>query len=374
MTKSIPFALALAFVPAFGSVQEDKSYLGIFVETHVMQIAGVKPEPMPQMPPGFKLPASVMAMMPGKAHRILNVRLWSPSIAPSSATASIAPPEGLKLGSTLNLQLYRPTPAPTGGATGGRGGKGERKDLTVKIYWGSSETVQEGQPKIFSTANMTPEQGRAIGVRMQSMNPMGMRGRGAHGDYFYKDGWTTAYWPTDKEPGEIADDAALPGTYSLSTNYTGNVSIDAPSNVDFLAPIEMTAPDLGTKPNLADSLPFQWSVIPNALGLYASAFGFEEKTNTLIIWTSSEVYADELLNTNDFLQMAEVRDMVRRKLFMNGASSAVTIPAGIFKEADFAMFNMVGYGPGTAKDDTQPVPRIQTKTSLMLMLGGKKAR
>lgn len=374
MKTSIPLSLALMALPALGSVQQDQSYLGIFVETHVMQIAGQKPRPIPQLPAGIKLPPGVAAMMPGKPHRILDVRLWSPSIAPDNATATLAIPSGLKLGEKLNLDLYRPTPAQPGGGGGGGGAQGERKDFTVKIYWGSSDTVQPGQPKVFSTKDMNMEQAQAMGARMRSMSPMGIRGgQGGGGAYFYKDGWTTGYWPTQQEPGEIEDDAAMPGTYTLNTNYTGNVSIDAPSEVDFLAPIEMTSPDLGIKPNLENSLPFQWNAIPNALGLFATAFGMEQDSNTLVLWTSSEVYADQIMASNDFLQMAEVKDMVDKKLFMPGTSTSVTIPAGIFKDSDFAMFSMVGYGPGTAKDGVQPLPRIQTKTSYMLMLGGKKA-
>jgi hypothetical protein len=36
-----------------------------------------------------------------------------------------------------------------------------------------------------------------------------------------------------------------------------------------------------------------------------------------------------------------------------------------------AMLTMVGYGPGAALGAGQPLPRIQTKTSLMATLGGK---
>jgi len=35
------------------------------------------------------------------------------------------------------------------------------------------------------------------------------------------------------------------------------------------------------------------------------------------------------------------------------------------------MFMMVGYGPGAALDKGQPLPRIQTKTTLSIMLSGK---
>jgi len=375
MKSPLPFLLALAFTPAIANPPGDQAYLGIFVETHATQIAGMKKIDMPALPPGVKLPANVLAMMPGRPHKTINVRLWSPSIAPDNASAFITPPGGAKLGDKLDLDLFRPTSAQGGGGGGFTGPHGERKDFTIKIYWGSSDTVQPGQPKIFSTKDMTPAQAMQFGAVMRSAMPqMGMGGKRGGGSYFYKDGWTTGYWPTDKEPGEVPDDATLPGTYALTTNYTGNVSIDAPSNVDFLAPIEITSPDLSAKPNLANSLPLQWNGIPNALGIFASAFGMEQDTNTMILWCSSEIYADQIMTDNGYLQMAEVKDAVSRKVFMPGDATNVTIPAGIFKDVDFAALNMVGYGPGTAREEVQPLPRIQTKTSLMVMLGGKKMR
>lgn len=84
------------------------------------------------------------------------------------------------------------------------------------------------------------------------------------------------------------------------------------------------------------------------------------------------MFVDGLMGDMGFLQMAEVRDYVSKTVFMGPDRTSVNVPAGIFKDADFAMLNMVGYGPGAALDKAQPLPRIQTKTSLMVMLGGKK--
>jgi hypothetical protein len=63
---------------------------------------------------------------------------------------------------------------------------------------------------------------------------------------------------------------------------------------------------------------------------------------------------------------------VSKTIFMAPDRTSVAVPAGIFKDADMAMMTMAGYGPGAALDKAQPLPRIQTKTTLQLMLGGKK--
>ena len=336
-----------------------------------MQIAGVKMKAMPKLPPGFTLPASVRAMMPGEPTRVLTVRLYTPTIAPDDATASIAPPAGLKLGDKLNLELFRAKPeaVTTGGQTGApsSGGSKTPQDFTIKFYWGSFDTVPADQPKVISLGSLTNEQKMEMASQMKKANPSG------GSNYYYKDNWTTGYWPTQAQPGEIPKDASLNGTFALTTSYAGNVSIDAPSEVDFLAPIEMTSPDLSQKPSLDASLPFQWSAIPNAIGLYASAIGMEGK-NTLIIWSSSDVFSEQLMADTGFLQMADVRSRVDAHQFMPGGQTNVTIPAGIFKDASFAMFSMVGYGPGASRQGVTPVPRIQTKTTLQIMLGGKKSK
>lgn len=309
-----------------------------------------------------------MPDLPGKPKRTLDVRLWSPLIAPDGATATLAPPTGLKQGDKLDLELYRPTPAagPETGPGGPGGGSGQSRDFTIKIYWGSSPTVQPGQPKIIKLGDLNPEQTRTMMQHAQAMHS-------AAGSYFYKAGWTTGHWPTSADPGQIADDASLVGTYSLTSTYAGNVTIDAPSNVDFMAPIEISSPSLDSKVPLDAAIPFQWSSIANALGQYASIMGMEGES-TLIVWSSSEVYNDRLMADMGYLQMAEVRERVNEKLFMPGNQTQVTVPAGIFANADIAALDMIAYGPGAARDEVQPVPRIQTKSTLRVILGGKKTR
>lgn len=360
-------ALALAMLggASIPAVQQDQAYLAILAETKIGRMAGMPPIDLKDLPPGFKLPPEAM-MFAGQASRVLQVRLWSPGLAPAGATASIAPPSSLKQGPKLDLELYRPE-------AGAQETKTKTKEFdpdsdpnfTIKIYWGSSETVREGQPKVIKWTDFTPAQREAMRQQSQEMD----RAK----SYFYKPDWTTGYWPTAKQPGQIANDASLVGNYSLSTSYTGNVSIEAPANVNFLDPISVTAPNLEKKIDLKKSINLAWQEIPNALGLYGSVFAMEGKS-TLIIWSSSEIYSEGLMDQLGFLQMAQVRDYVQKTMFMEGNRTKVSIPEGIFQNADFAMLNMSGYGPGAALEKAQPLPRIQTKTSLMLMLGGKKMK
>lgn len=359
-------ALALAMMggAAKPALQQEQAYLAILAETKIGRMAGMPLFDMKDLPPGFKLPPEVM-LFSGQPTKILQVRLWSPGLAPANATASVAPPSNLKQGAKLDLDLYRPE-------AGAQETKTKTKEFdpdsdpnfTIKIYWGSSETVRDGQPKVIKWTDFTPAQREAMRQSSQEMEKAK--------SYFYKPDWTTGYWPTAKQPGQIANDASLIGNYALSTNYVGNVAIEAPSNVNFLDPIAISAPNLEKKIDLKKAVNLAWQEIPNALGLYGSVFAMEGKS-TLIIWSSSEVYNEGLMDNMGFMQMAQVRDYVQKTMFMEGNRTKVSIPAGIFQNADFAMLNMSGYGPGAALEKAQPLPRIQTKTSLMIMLGGKKA-
>lgn len=355
------FLVALVAGSLVPSTSDDQAFFAILAETKIGRMAGMPPMDLGDLPPGFKLPPEAM-MYSGKPVRALSIRLWSPSIAPAGATASVAPPDGLKQGKKLDLALYRPE-----GATSGPAGRDfdpdSNPEFTIKIYWGSSETVKEGQPRVIKWTGLTDDQKEAMKQQAREAR--------AGGSYFYKAGWTTGYWPTKGQAGSIDANASLVGKYVLTTSYTGNVEIEAPPEVDFLAGIELSSPNLDKKIDLKKAINFKWAAIPHALGLNASIIGMEGK-NTLVIWTSSEVFSEGLMGDMGYLQMAQVRDFVSKQMFMAGDRTSVDVPAGIFQNADFAMGSMAGYGPGAALDKAQPLPRIQTKTTLQLMLGGKK--
>jgi len=115
----------------------DQAYVAILADTQVQKMAGMPA--MADLPPGLdlsKIPG-LAGMLTGAAQRKLEVRLWSPGIAPANAFAYVTPPDGLQQGKKLDLELYRPK-----GETDTAGGAGAFnpdavKDFTIKIYWGS---------------------------------------------------------------------------------------------------------------------------------------------------------------------------------------------------------------------------------------------
>ncbi|MCW3094566.1 MAG: hypothetical protein JWL77_184 [Chthonomonadaceae bacterium] len=366
--KRITTAVALLALSAGVSRAADEpqqAFLGIFAETSVMKMAGMKMPAMPKLPPGIKLPPQAQqALAQFAPQRKLSVRLWSPGIAPDNATASLAVPDGLKQGPKLDLDLYRPkseTGSDEDTAPAGSPGAIDT-EMSIKQYWGSSATVRPGQPEVVEFKGLSAEQQAAM--RKETAKAR----QGA--TYFYKPNWTTGYWPTGKQPGTIDPDAVLEGHYALTSSYTGNVAIDVPAKVNLLEPIEMTSPPLEEKVPLEKAIRFRWKAVPNALGYHATIFGMIQSTKTIIMWDSSEI-KPRMGFITDYLQMSEVADFVKQTMFMAGDTVEVTVPEAIFKDCDIVSMQMIGWGPGTALDKGQPIPRVQTKTTLTLMLGGK---
>jgi hypothetical protein len=291
----------------------------------------------------------------------LTVRLWSPGLAPDKSFARLAIPTGLKLGKQLDLDLYRPEASKAQGGAGEAVDPGKVPDFTLIRYWGSSATVKKGQPEVIKFADLP--QAEKDAAREEAMKSQ------QGNDYFYKPDWTTGYWPTKKQPGAIADNVLLAGRYDLTTNYTGNVGLDVPDTVRFLNPIEFASPNLAAKIDFSKPMVFKWKPIPGVLGYHAYIVAMKGE-KTLITWSSSEVPEDPGLSL-DYLEMAQVSALRKTAVFMAPDRTEVIVPAGIFKECDTVYLTMVGYGPGTALDAGQPLPRLQTKTTLTIMLGGK---
>ncbi len=351
---------------ASASHAEDHASLGIFAETSmvVMPMMAGMADMLKNLPKGIELPDNVKAMMGGgEAIKKLEIRLTSPGEAPEDAFAWIAPPAGLKAGKRLDLQIARPEPpdeeeedvpdVPMG--------MPNIEDMTIKIYWGSSPTVLPGQPRVIRIGDL-PEVDMAQ-FREQMEAAMARAGQ------FYRPDWTEAFWPTEKQPGELKPESSLVGEFALTTNYTGNVSITAPEDVDFLAPFTLSSPSTEGTPDLAEPLELAWEQIEHCLGIHASAVGFEGR-NTLVMWVCSETLPEGYTGMDmNYLEMAQVRQYVAEGLMLEGDATEATIPAGIFEDCAMPMLSMVGYGPGVAVADVNPLPRIQTKTTLTMQLG-----
>jgi len=341
--------LGLMLIPlqVFGS---ETGYLGIFAETGSFKTAG-----MPELSPEEQ---AQMAAIPGMAKMLgapelnFKVRLWSPGNAPEGATANLAIPRDLMLGPSLNLQIERPERAEVAGKI-----SPDKIKFKIYRYWGSSPVVRPGQPQVINWDGLTPEQ-KAL-VEQQNRKSASEISR---------PDFTQAYWPNSPANGKVSLQARAAGSYQLTTSYTGNVSFEVPQEIKFLPPVELTSPRLSTQPSLEQPLELAWKIIPEVLGYNVTVMGIKGR-DTLIIWSCTENLSSQA-TFMDYLAMDEIKKLVEDKSLVAPQDCKATVPAGIFQECDSVQLIINGYGPAFASEG-KPLPRFQTKTTLMAILGGK---
>jgi len=358
------------FLGACGSVlatavraqeKRDQSYLALWATTQNMSLPG-----LPGLPKGLKLEdlppeaAAAFAALTG-GRKELEVRLWSPGVAPAGATANLDVPAGLSLGSTLPLEINRPEV---------RKAQAEKieipkeyritDDFEIRQYWGCSETVLPGQPKIWKLGDLSVTEREAW--KRLSSGGVGM---------LEKPDWTEAVWPNSKSGAGRNPLAAKPGSlkgeHKLRTSYLGDAAFRVSDPVDFLDPVVFTSPEPG-KADLKGSIRLAWKPIPNVLGYHVMAV-CPKGRKLLIMWSAGK-NAEGLNGGQQFPQMSEVKELVERGVYLAPTVNACNIPAGIFEGATNAMVTITAYGPGQAFDNpNSPSIRVQTRSMGMLTLG-----
>ncbi len=296
--------------------------------------------------------------------KTLFLRLSSPQSAPADPEATHDIPPGQRMGKTLPLLIPErgkgpqedEEPAPM-----------EKPKVRMLIYWGCSETVRQGQPKVLDTEKMSlVDFGKAMAGRT------GSRQQGPA----VRSGWTYADWPNRKSRTGVPKNSSLQGDHFIHGNYAPDIRFSIGEQHDFMAPVEFSSVTGGT----SDSIRFQWRSIPTATGYFGQAMGHNEKTGETIIWSSSEVY-DPGFGLLGYLTPADVQRFIKEKAVMPPDRTNCAIPKGIFRETDGAMLQFIGYGdelniahPPKPKDPKVPheyiwAMKLRNKSTGMLTLG-----
>ncbi|HTE19944.1 MAG TPA: hypothetical protein VK689_16390 [Armatimonadota bacterium] len=340
--------------------KRDRASLALWATTQNLSIPGLGGLPegvkLEDLPP--EAAAALGALAGGR--KDLQVRLWSPGAAPAGATANLEVPAGLNLGATLPLEILRPEAR--------RAAQSEplpeefriTDDFELRQYWGCSETVLPGQPKVIKIGDL-PAADREAWKRYSG------RGFGA----LEKPDWTAAVWPNAKAGAGAnaaqAKPGSLRGEHRLRTSYLGEAGFRVTDPVDFLAPVTFTSPKPG-KADLKRSIRLEWKPIPSVLGYHLTALS--PKGRKLLIMWSGAKNAEGFNAGLEFPQMAQVRAFVEQGLFLPPTATSCNIPAGIFDGCENVIVNMTAYGPGQAFDaPNAPAIRVQTRSVGMLTLG-----
>lgn len=358
--------LAVASAPLLAETR--KADLAILAETRADIMPGMEvPEGFdPEMLKGFP----GMADIPGLSglfgpKRSLEILLSSPGKAPSDAYARVTAPASFKKGPVLNLEIEKPgKPVPWESGTDEAENRmpDKQKEFVIKRYWGSSQTVRQGQPEVIKWSTLNQQ--------MQGQIQAAVAKAKLFGELAEPDN-TRAYWPNKPDDYNIAKDASLAGEWKLDTNYCGTASLIAPTDVTFLAPFEFSGALKSGDIDLNSAITINWKAIPGLLASEAGAMGMEGE-NTLILWSSSEKKTDNWMGggMGGFITAAEAQAGVKDGTLIAPDKTTVFIPAGIFKNCDMATLTMTGYGKGAASTGDKVNARIQTKTVATVMLGG----
>jgi hypothetical protein len=308
--------------------------------------------------------ARTFSMLPSRVIDIAFLNNTKPSIEVSQAI-----PAGMKMGDKLPL-------VPPIRATAMRSEERElpqnmeRPKGRILIYWGCSETVRAGQPRIIDLAGDMTKFGNAFSGRYAP--DRSVRTTERH-----------AVYPNDKNTVNLSKDSSLTGEHQL-------VGDGIPATMRFTlnqAQDIMPAIALQSSGNPAGSVKLNWQSLNQARAYFISAFA--SNGNDMVLWSSSET-ADAGMGLMDYLPNATIDNWLRDRVLLQPTTTSCAVPQGIFaakdggRDSSGAMAQMVAFGgdsyivhPPRPTDVKTPwnqewAVRIRLKSQAMASLGGEE--
>jgi hypothetical protein len=115
------------------------------------------------------------------------------------------------------------------------------------------------------------------------------------------------------------------------------------------------------------------------------AISHNEKTGEMILWSSSNAQ-DPGYGLMSYLPPADVNRFIRDKVVMGPEATSCSVPRGIFRDANGAALQFIGYGdelniayPPKPRDSTKPhetiwAVKLRNKSTGMFPIGMNKMR
>ncbi len=308
---------------------------------------------------------SKLGMVPGKW---LDLALYTRQ-KPSGTEGTHAIPPGQKMGASLPLVPVA-KPQPGGTAPESREEMERQKPKgRLLLYWGCSESVRAGQPRVLDMATAGPMDfakffvGRYAPERGATAEP----GR--------------AVWPNDQDKQRVPKDSSLQGEHAISgAGVPPSLRFAIGDRQDFMERLALAAPG-----DTKDSVAVSWAAVSTARAYFLSAMG--GGGDDMILWSSSEL-PEAGLGLMDYLSNTQIDQWVKEKVLLPASTQSCAIPAGIFGAAGGAMVRGIAYGnelnlvhpprPADPKLLAAWNPewslRVRVKSTGMTMLGGEAAQ
>jgi hypothetical protein len=300
-------------------------------------------------------------MMPGRWLDLAVVTQRKP--AGTEATQTIPPGQNMGASLTLLPVVVQPQ-VKTQTERGPReaGEVPERPKGRMLFYWGCSDTVRPGQPRIldFSTAG-AEDYGKFMMGRA-------VRDSGAKADPGH------SIWPNEKHRQYVPKDASLVGQHALSgEGLPESLRFAIGQQQDFMPKLALTSNGGG-----AAATALNWQALTTARAYFLSAMSGSE--NEMVIWSSSDV-PEPGWGLMDYASNANVDKWLQEKVLLPASKTQCAIPAGIFAKAQGALLRGIAYGselnlvyPQRPTDpriawEQEWVARVRVKSMSMVTLG-----
>lgn len=302
-------------------------------------------------------------MMPGRWLDLAVVTQRKP--AGTEATQAI--PAGQNMGPSLTLLPVQAQPQtqnrqPRESADG----IPERPKGRILFYWGCSETVRPGQPRVMDFAKAGVEDygkfmmGRAV-------RDTGAKAVPGH-----------AIWPNETHRQSVPAGASLMGQHALSgEGLPASLKFAIDQQQDLMPKLALDGNGGG-----ASATGITWQGLPTARAYFLNAMSGSDSggESEMVIWSSSEV-PEPGWGLMDYASNANVDQWLKEKVLLPATQTQCAIPAGIFAKAQGAMLRGIAYGqelnlahpprPTDKRIAWEPewAARVRVKSVAMLPLG-----
>lgn len=298
----------------------------------------------PGLSPVVPLPGTEVPRPP--VTKSLTMELYSDRPADAQCKAEVTAPSGLKLDGPAKLFIDLKQKV-SSSAPASKPGTAEEVFIN-KAYWGCSETVPEGQPKI-TKSNETGNNNASAEDRNINALPSN----------------SYAFWPgPNSKP--LNENAATPGIYTLVTNYCGNTSVTLEQEQNFLDTIELI--NVPKKADLDKAIKVTWKPVPNALAYVVNAYG--GSGNVSVDWTSgSDPAAIADIEVRP-VSKEEITKLIEKKALLPPEVTSCTIPAGIFKGSWSVFLTVTAIGADKVEMKNGIETRVLVRSVVSVPLAG----
>ena len=289
---------------------------------------------------------------------------------PAGTEAVQAIPPGQAMGSSLTLlpvKAQAESPRQRGGSVDE---VPERPKGRILFYWGCSDSVRPGQPRILDFAK--------TGVDAYGKFMMGRatRDTGAQATPGH------AIWPNETHRQKVPPQSSLAGQHAVSGDgLPASLQFAIGQQQDFMPKLALLSQGGG-----AAASQITWQRLPTAQAYFLNAMSGSDIAGAteMVIWSSSDV-PEPGWGLMDYASNTNVDKWLKEEVLLPASKTSCAIPAGIFAKAEGAMLRGIAYGqelnlahpprPADKRIAWEPewTAKVRVKAMTMVMLGEEGA-